>query len=53
MFGRVSVFSMCQYVSICVSMCCLRCVVGLRQCWRRCVGYCVVVTVEEKKKRNL
>ena len=44
-FGGVS---MCQYVIVCDSMCCLRCVVGCR----RCVGCCAVVTVQ-KKNRHL
>ena len=30
-------------VFVSVSMCC-----WLRQCWRRCVGSCVVVTVQKK-----
>ena len=29
-------------------MCCLRLCCRLRQCWRRCVGCCVVVTVHKK-----
>ena len=44
---------LCQCVSVCVSMCqyvlfSLCC--WLRQCWRQCVGCCVVVTVRKKKK---
>ena len=34
---------MCQYVLS--SLCC-----WLRQCWRRCVGCCVLVTVQKKKE---
>ena len=45
-FGCVS---MCQYVIVCVVF------VGcwLRQCWRRCVGFCVVVTVQKKKENEI
>ena len=39
---------LCEHVLVCDSMCCLCCVVGCR----RCVGCCVVVTVQ-KKKRHL
>ena len=38
----------CLFVSVCVSMCCLRCVV----CCRRCVGCCVVMTVQ-KDQNNI
>ena len=34
-----------MYVLVCGSMCCLRCVVGCR----RCVGRCVVMTVQKRK----
>ena len=42
---------MCEYVLVCVNMCwyvlsSLCC--WLRQCWRRCVGCCVVVTIQKK-----
>ena len=41
----------CQYVIMCQcvlsSLCC-----WLRQCWRRCVGCCVVVTVQKEKKKT-
>ena len=37
---------LCEHASSCVSMCCLRCVVGCR----RCVGCCVVMTVQKKTK---
>ena len=40
---------LCLVVFVCVSMCCLRCVVGCR----RCVGCCVVMTVQKRPKRNL
>ena len=38
-----------EHVLVCDSMCCLRCVVGCR----RCVGCCVVVTVQKRPKRRL
>ena len=47
---------LCWYVSVCDSMC--KCVLSslccwLRQCWRRCVGCCVVVTVQKRKTTSV